>query len=224
VSEVFIVINGGGKVASYLARTLIERGHDVALIEKRSAVAEKLASELPKRPLIILGDGCDVSFQEDAGVGHADVFAAVTGDDDDNLVSCQLAKTAFGVPRAVARVNNPKNEHIFNALGIEAISSTTIISRMIEEESTIGDIRTLATLRKGNMAVVEIELPTDRCVVCDKRVSELRLPVDCVLFAIVRGDEIMTVHGDTSLQAGDVVMAFTSVEHEATLKRALTGG
>jgi trk system potassium uptake protein TrkA len=217
VSEVFIVINGGGKVASYLARTLIERGHDVALIEKRSAVAEKLASELPKRPLIILGDGCDVSF-------HADVFAAVTGDDDDNLVSCQLAKTAFGVPRAVARVNNPKNEHIFNALGIEAISSTTIISRMIEEESTIGDIRTLATLRKGNMAVVEIELPTDRCVVCDKRVSELRLPVDCVLFAIVRGDEIMTVHGDTSLQAGDVVMAFTSVEHEATLKRALTGG
>ncbi|MBE3074288.1 MAG: hypothetical protein IMZ75_04995 [Actinobacteria bacterium] len=94
---------------------------------------------------------------------------------------------------------------------------------MIEEESTIGDIRTLATLRKGNMAVVEIELPSDRCVVCDKRVADLKLPVDCVLFAIVRGEEIMTVHGDTTLQAGDVVMAFTSVEHEATLKRALTG-
>ena len=219
----FIVINGGGKVASYLARTLIESGHAVALIEKRPEVAEKLASELPKHPLIIIGDGCDVTFQEDAGVGHADVFAAATGDDDDNLVSCQLARTAFGVPRSVARVNNPKNEHIFNALGIEAISSTTIISRMIEEETTIGDIRTLATLRKGNMAVVEIELPTDRCVVCDKRVSELRLPVDCVLFAIVRGDDIMTVHGDTTLQSGDMVMAFTHVEHEATLKKALTG-
>jgi trk system potassium uptake protein TrkA len=220
---VFIVVNGGGKVASYLARQLIERGHQVALIEKRPEVAEKLSTELSKHPLIIIGDGCDVSFQEDAGVGHADVFAAVTGDDDDNLVSCQLAKTAFGVPRAVARVNNPKNEHIFNALGIEAISSTTIISRMIEEESTIGDIRTLATLRKGNMAVVEIELPTDRCVVCDKRVADLKLPVDCVLFAIVRGEEIMTVHGDTTLQAGDVVMAFTNVEHEEALKRALTG-
>lgn len=219
----YIVVNGGGKVASYLARYLIERGHSVALIEKRPEVAEKLSSELPKHPLIIIGDGCDVSFQEDAGVGHADVFAAVTGDDDDNLVSCQLAKTAFGVPRAVARVNNPKNEHIFNALGIEAISSTTIISRMIEEESVIGDIRTLATLRKGNMAVVEIELPVDRCVVCNKRVAELNLPVDCVLFAIVRGDEIMTVHGDTTLEPGDVVMAFTSTEHEATLKRALTG-
>ena len=219
----FIVCNGGGKVASYLAKHLIERGHDVAVIEKRSEIAEKLATELPRHPLIIVGDGCDVSFQEDAGVGHADVFAAVTGDDDDNLVSCQLAMTAFGVPRAVARVNNPKNEHIFNALGIEAISSTTIIARMIEEESTIGDIRTLATLRRGNMAVVEIELPTDRCVVCDKRVSELKLPVDCVLFAIVRGDDVMTVHGETTLQAGDVIMAFTNVEHEATLKRALTG-
>jgi trk system potassium uptake protein TrkA len=220
---VYIVVNGGGKVASYLARHLIERGHSVAVIEKRPQVADKLAIELPKHPLIIVGDGCDVSFQEDAGVGHADVFAAVTGDDDDNLVSCQLAKTAFGVPRAVARVNNPKNEHIFNALGIEAISSTTIISRMIEEESTIGDIRTLATLRKGNMAVVEIQLPTDRCVVCDRAVKDLKLPVDCVLFAIIRGEAIMTVHGDTTLQAGDVVMAFTSVEHEPALKRALTG-
>ena len=219
----FIVINGGGKVASYLARTLIERGHAVALIEKRPEVADKLASELPKHPLIIIGDGCDVAFQEDAGVGHADVFAAVTGDDDDNLVSCQLARTAFGVPRAVGRVNNPKNEHIFNALGIEAISSTTIISRMIEEESVIGDIRTLATLRKGNMAVVEVQLPVDRCIVCGKRVADLNLPVDCVMFAIIRGEEIMTVHGDTTMEPGDIVLAFTSVEHEAALKKALTG-
>lgn len=219
----FIVINGGGKVASFLANTLLERGHTIALIEKREVVAEKLAAELPKHPLIILGDGCDVSFQEDAGVGHADVFAAVTGDDDDNLVSCQLAKTAFGVPRCVARVNNPKNQHIFNALGIEAISSTSIIARMVEEETTISDIRTLASLRKGNMAVVEIDLPTDRCVVCDVRVADLDLPVDCVLFAIVRGDDVITVHGDTTMQAGDVVVAFTAVEHEAQLKRALTG-
>jgi trk system potassium uptake protein TrkA len=219
----FIVINGGGKVASFLARTLLDNGHSIALIEKRDTVAEKLATELPKHPLIILGDGCDVSFQEDAGVGHADVFAAVTGDDDDNLVSCQLAKTAFGAPRCVARVNNPKNAHIFNALGIEAISSTSIIARMIEEETAIGDLRTLASLRKGNMAVVEIELPTDRCRVCDKKVRDLALPVDCVLFAIVRGDDVITVHGDTTLQAGDVVVAFTAVQHEANLKRALTG-
>ncbi len=219
----YVVINGGGKVASYLARTLLERGHTVAVIEKRREVAEKLALELPRTPLIIIGDGCDVGYQEDAGVGRADVFVAATGDDDDNLVSCQLAKVAFGVPRAVSRVNNPKNERIFNALGIEAISSTTIISRMIEEETTIGDIRTLFSLRKGNMAVVEVELPTDRCVVCGKKVADLKLPVDCILVAIIRGEEVITVHGDTELDAGDTVIAFTRTEHEATLKKALTG-
>lgn len=219
----YIVINGGGKVASYLARTLIEANHDVALIEKRDEVVDKLAQELPSRTLIIQGDGCDAAYQEDAGVARADVFAAVTGDDDDNLVACQLAKVAFGVPRTVARVNNPKNEHIFNALGIEAISSTTIISRMIEEEATIGDIRTLTTLRKGNMAIVEIALPTDRCVVCNKAVASLDLPSDCVLVAIVRGEEAITVHGDTELLPGDVIIAFTNVAHERALKKALTG-
>jgi len=220
----YIVINGGGKVGSYLARTMLESGHDVALIEKRAEIVEKLVSELPGRVLLIHGDGCDAAFQEDAGVGRAEVFVATTGDDDDNLVACQLAKVAFGLPRAIARVNNPKNEHIFNALGIEAISSTTIISRMIEEEATVGDIRTLIALRKGNMAIVEIELPTDRCVVCNKAVSELDLPVDCILVALVRGeDEVVTVHGDTLLQPGDQVIAFTAVEHEKTLKKALTG-
>ena len=221
----YIVINGGGKVASYLAKLMVEAGHDIALIEKRAEIVEKLVAELPRQVLVIHGDGCDAMYQEDAGVGRADVFVASTGDDDDNLVACQLARVAFGIPRAIARVNNPKNEHIFNALGIEAISSTTIISRMIEEEATVGDIRTLIALRKGNMAIVEVELPTDRCVVCDKSVAELNLPSDCILIAIVRGDddEVVTVHGDTRLQPGDVVIAFTAVEREKALKRALTG-
>lgn len=219
----FIVINGGGKVASYLAATMLNNGHDVALIEKRAEVVEKLVAELPRRALVIHGDGCDAIYQEDAGVGRADVFVASTGDDDDNLVACQLAKVAFGVPRAIARVNNPKNEHIFNALGIEAISSTTIISRMIEEEAIVGDLRTLISLRKGNMAIVEIELPTDRCVVCNKQIATLDLPVDCILVALIRDEEVVTVHGDTELLPGDVVIAFTAVEHERALKKALTG-
>lgn len=218
----YVVINGGGKVASYLARQLLEHGHAVSLIEKREEVARKLATELPGDPLIILGDGCDSVYQEDAGVTRADVFVAATGDDD-NLVACQLAKIAFGVPRAVARVNNPKNEHIFHALGIEAISSTTIISRLIEEEATIGDMRTLMALRKGDMAIVEIELPVDRCVVCGKKVADLDLPVDCVIVALLRGESVMAVHGDTEMQPGDVVIAFTNVSHERALKKALTG-
>jgi trk system potassium uptake protein TrkA len=220
----YIVINGGGKVASHLATLMMEHGHDVAIIERREEIVDKIVAELPSDILVIHGDGCDSTYQEDAGVGRADVFVASTGDDDDNLVACQLAKVAFGVPRTVARVNNPKNERIFNALGIEAISSTTIIARMIEEEATVGDLRTLINLRQGNMAIVEIELPTDRCVVCNKKVAELPLPVDCVLVALVRGeDDVVTVHGDTELMPGDLVIAFTAVEHEMALKKALTG-
>lgn len=219
----YVVINGGGKVASYLARQLLENGHAVAVIEKREEIAQKLITELPGEPLIIHGDGCDSLYQEDAGVSRADVFVAATGDDDDNLVACQLARVAFGVPRAVARVNNPKNEHIFHTLGVEAISSTTIISRLIEEEATVGDIRTLMALRKGNMAIVEIELPVDRCVVCGKKVAELNLPVDCLIVALIRGDDAMPVHGDTQMEPGDVVIAFTNVAHERALKKALTG-
>jgi len=219
----YIVINGGGKVGAYLARTLLERDHKVAVIEKRESVAAKLAVELPDEALIIVGDGCDMRYQEDAGTGGADVFTSATGDDDDNLVACQLAKVAFGVARTIARVNSPRNERIFNTLGIEAISSTTIISRMIEEEATVGDMRTLISLRKGNMAIVEIELPLDRCVVCSKRVMDLNLPVDCILIAIVRGDSIITVHGETVMEPGDMVLAFTKTEHEKILKKALTG-
>lgn len=220
----YIVINGGGKVGSSLARQMIDAGHNVAVIEKRDEVIDKLAGELPRRALIIHGDGCDVSYQEDAGVGRADVFAAVAGDDDDNLVSCHLAKVAFAVPRAVSRVNNPKNEGIFTALGIEAISSTNIIARLIEEEALVGDIRTLTTLRKGNMAIIEIELPVDRCAVCDRPVSTLPLPPDCVLVAVVRGDESTEiVAGDTVILPGDTVIAFTSVRSERALKKLLTG-
>ncbi len=152
----YIVINGGGKVGSYLGRALADKGHHVAIIEKRAEVLNKLTEELPTDVLLIEGDGCDVKFQEDAGVGHAEVFVAVTGEDEDNLVSCQLAKVRFNVGRTVARVNSPKNEHIFNALGIEAISATTVISRLIEEEMSAGEVSTLHILKKGRLALVEI--------------------------------------------------------------------
>lgn len=219
----YVVINGGGKVGSYLARQLLDNGHAVAMIEKRADISHKLIGELGGRGLIILGDGCDSVVQEDAGVGRADVFVSATGDDDDNLVACQLAKVAFGVPRTIGRVNNPKNERIFNTLGIEAISSTTIISRLIEEESTVGDIHTIMALRKGNMAIVEIELPTDRCTVCGKAISALNLPSDCRIIALMRGEETIQTTGATELQPGDVVIAFTNINHERALKKALTG-
>src|SRR5512138_2054211 len=221
--HMYVVINGGGKVGSYLARTLAGKGHDVAVIERRTEVIRKLAEELPTRALLIEGDGCDVRYQEDAGVGRAQVFAAVTGDDDDNLVSCQLAKVHFNVKRAVARVNSPKNEHIFHALGIEAISSTTVISRLIEEEVTVGDIIRLHTLQKGQLGLVEIDLPTDRCVVCHKKLSELELPEDTVLVSIMRGEKVVIPKGSTRLEPGDRVIAVCAPGHEEELRRVLKG-
>jgi trk system potassium uptake protein len=218
----YVVISGGGKVGSYLARNLVTKGHRVAVIEKRSEVLEKLAEELPTEVLLIEGDGCDVKYQEDAGVGHADIFAAVTGNDDDNLVSCQLARARFSVKRTVARINSPKNEHIFHALGIEGISSTTIISRLIEEEATIGDIIRLHTLKKG-ISLVEIDLLNDHCWACNKKVHELNLLEGCVLVAIVRGDRVIVPKGDTMIETGDRVLAVTVLGKEAELRRILQG-
>jgi trk system potassium uptake protein TrkA len=219
----YIVINGGGKVGSYLGRALADKGHHVAIIEARAEVVNKLTEELPTDVLLIEGDGCDVKFQEDAGVEHAEVFVAVTGEDEDNLVSCQLAKVRFNVARTVARVNSPKNEHIFNALGIEAISATTIISRLIEEEMSTGEVSTLHFLKKGRLALVEMTLPAEHCRVCHKQVSELELPGNTVLVAVIQGEKVIVPRGDTVMEAGDMVIAVTPVEQEEELRRLLMG-
>jgi trk system potassium uptake protein TrkA len=219
----YVVISGGGKVGSYLARNLVKKGHGVVIIEKRPEVLERLAEELPTEVLLIEGDGCDVKYQEDAGVGHADIFAAVTGNDDDNLVSCQLARARFAVKRTVARINSPKNEHIFNALGIEGISSTTIISQLIEEEATISDIIRLHTLKKGQISLVEIDVPDDHCPVCNKKVYELNLPEGSVFVAIVRGDKVIVPKGDTVMERGDRVLAVVALGKEVEIRRILQG-
>lgn len=217
----YIVINGAGKVGSHLAHILEAAGNDIAVIEKKKSVCEQLASEL--KALIINGDGCDIIYLEDAGIKKADVFAAVTGDDDDNMVSCQLAKEVFGVKRTVARVNSPKNEHIFYQLGIEGISSTTVISQLIQEEATVGDILTLHTLKKGRLALVEVDMPKDRCKVCDVPVKDLKLPRDCVLVSIIRDSTVLVPTGDTKLMPGDSVLAVTNIEQEEKLKKILVG-
>lgn len=217
----YIVVNGAGKVGSHLCEILINAGHSVAIIDKRDDVCEKMAEH--GGYLVIKGDACDIRSLEEAGIKKADVFAAVTGDDDDNLVSCQLAKTTYGVPRTVARVNSPKNEHIFYQLGIEGISSTTVISQLIQEEATVGDILTLRTLKKGELALVEVELPKDKCKVCNVPVKDLNLPEKCVLVSILRDNAVLIPTADTILKPGDSVIAVTNIEQESKLKDALIG-
>jgi trk system potassium uptake protein TrkA len=220
---VYVTINGGGEVGSFLARTLTGKGHAVSVIDRRPEAIERLAEELPPTTLLVEGDGCDVAALEDAGVDRADVFAAVTPQDEENLVSCQLARLHFGVHRAVARVNSPRNEAAFHALGIEAISSTTVISRLIEEQLTVGDIIRLYTLQKGQLGIVEVEVLAGARAADGRSVAELGLSDDIVLVSLARGDRLLVPRGRTRLQAGDRVVAVTLAGHESELVRLLRG-
>lgn len=217
----YIIVNGAGKVGLHIAEILSAAEHTVAVIEKKIDICRQLAEQLDN-VLVIHGDGCDVRYQEDAGINRADVFAAVTGDDDDNLVACQLAKVSFGVPRTVARINNPKNEHIFHELGIEGISSTTVIAQLIQEEATIGDILTLRTIRHGEFALVEVNLPVGSAA-GGKKIGDLALPNDCTIVTVLRGSEIIIPEPESVLEDGDSVLAITALVQEAELKEALTG-
>ena len=208
-------------MGSYLARDLVGKGQRVAVIERNRETGERLAAET--EAAVVLGDGCDLRYLEEAGVGEADVFAAVTGDDDDNLVACQLVRTYFRVSHVVARINNPRNEGVFRKLGVEGISSTSVIAQVIEERTTVGEIVDLYTLKKGGLVVVELDLPEDRCVSCGVPLCDLGLPRGCVLVSVIRGDELFIPKGDTLLEPGDAVIAVTRPEKESELKRILIG-
>jgi trk/ktr system potassium uptake protein len=219
VRAIHIVISGGGMVGSFIAKELSGK-HSVVVIEKNPERCERLATSTSA--MVINGDACDYRYQQEARVDRADVFAAVTGDDDDNLVACQLAKTSFDVPRTVARVNNPKNERIFNLMGVEAISSTTVISHLIEEETTVGDIITLHVMKKGKLAIIEVDVPGAGCKACGTPIKSLGLPEGCVLVSVIRGDEVIVPAGDDTLNPGDSVIAVTKVDKEERLKKILT--
>jgi trk system potassium uptake protein len=214
----YIVLAGGGKVGRFIAVELLGDGHAVTIIERVEQRCENLLRDHDL--LVIHGDACDVRYLEQARLERADVFVATTGDDDDNFVACQLARTSFGVPRVISRVNTPRNEEIFSKLDIEAVSTTTLISRLIREEVTVGDLIHLYTLRRGKANLVEIDLPTgDR--VPSPPVMELGLPVESVLVCIFRGEETVIPHGETILLPGDQVIALTTPELEEELRTAV---
>jgi trk system potassium uptake protein len=215
---VYVVIAGGGKVGRFIAVELIRDGHDVTIIEKVEDRCEQLLRDHDL--LVIHGDACDVRYLEQARPERADVFAATTGDDDDNFVACQLALTSFGVPRAIARVNSPRNEEIFERMNIEAVSTTSLISRLIREEVTVGELIHLYTLRGGKVNLVEIDIPPeeDRAPV---PVADLRLPEESVLVCIFRDDDTIIPRGTTKLRPGDQVIALTTPALEDELRSAV---
>ena len=204
----YIVINGGGKVGEYLATVLLRSGNEVAIIERDISVADRLSMLLQGRYLIIRGDGCDSRYQEDAGIRKADVFVAATGQDDNNLVSCEIASRIYDVPRCIARVNAPKNQRIFRALGIESISSTEMIANLIEEETLMGTVSVVSSLTHGNVVLSEIPVPHMRHHDNDKGIAayDVPMPENSLIAAVSTKDEVQVVGEDTVLYPGDTAI------------------
>jgi len=217
----YIVIVGAGKVGYFLAKRLYKDKHTVSIVDKDRVVCEEAARELDI--LVINGDGCDPNILEEAGITKADVLASVTGDDEDNLIICQLAKEKFKIQRTVGRVNNPDNEHTFAELGVDVpVDSTKIIAKVIEEEVSFSDFVNLMSFKRGKLAIVRVDLPSDSPVI-NKEVKDIRLPADSVLVSLVRGEEVIVPKGDTVLKEGDDVIALTLIGNEPALLNLLVG-
>lgn len=216
----YVVLVGGGKVGYYLTRTLQGAGHEALLIEERGDRASRIIQELGN--VVLVGDGCETTVLEEAGISRADCVAAVTGHDEDNLVVCQVAKERFGVPRTIARINNPKNKEIFQRLGIDSVvSSTEVIYHMIEQQIPTGDVIPLAALRKGEIEIVEADL-VDHSPVVGKTLANIELPPDSVVISVLRGEKVLLPTGDTELQSGDTVIALVKAVQEEHFRRVFS--
>lgn len=217
----FVIIVGGGKTGSQLATQLISGGHQVKLIEDRPSVLEKLRQELPD-DIIVAGDGSSPSVLEGAGIDHAQVLAVVTGEDEDNLVITTLGRFEFGVPRIIARVNNPKNVWLFTPdMGVDvALSQSDILAKLIAEEMSLGDMMTLLKLRKGEFSIVE-EKVDPRAVVVGKMLRDIELPPQCVFAAVIRKGQLIVPNGNTELAPVDEVIALVHASQAAKLAKLL---
>ncbi|MFH1259862.1 MAG: NAD-binding protein [Elusimicrobiota bacterium] len=211
----YIVIVGAGKVGYNLAKLLLKGEHEVSVIEKSKERYSTVVDDLGEA--VIYGDGVESTVLKEAGANRADVLVAVTGDDEDNLVICQMAKVMFLVPRTIARINDPENEDIFTGLGIDAtVSSTMIINSLIEQKVDATLIMPLLTLNGGNIEVVQAEM-SGSSALANKLVSQIKLPPDCILIAVLRANEIIIPRGDTLLKANDVIISLVKKENEKAL-------
>jgi len=217
----YVIIVGAGKVGYFLAQRMLLNKHTVCIVEKDKVVCEDIAKKMEL--VVIHGDGCDPRILEEAGIRRSNVLAAVTGDDEDNLIVCQLAKEIFSVKRTVARVNNPSNEHTFSELGIDVpIDSTKIIAKIIEDEVSFSDFVNLMSFKRGKLSIVRVDLPENSPVI-NKRIQDIHLPADSVFVSIVRKEEVIVPKGITVLETGDDIIALTLVGNEQQLLSALLG-
>ena len=220
-----VVIAGGGSVGKFIAAQLHDGGHDVLLIENDPAVVRRaMADREPPGVTWFQADACEVSKLAEAEVDKADVVAAVTGDDEDNLVISLLAKQEFGVPRVVARVNNPKNEWMFNQMwGVDvSVSTPHLITALVEEAVSVGSFVRLLSFEGGRAKLAEVTL-ADGSPAADHEIAELGLPRDSTVVAVVRNDRVVVPRGDTMIRVGDEVLVLVTTDSEEDVRRILTG-
>jgi trk system potassium uptake protein TrkA len=220
-----VVIAGGGAVGTFIGGELRQAGHDVDIIEIEAGRVEK-ARTTGEPPDVAwhLADACEINSLDRIGVGQADVVAAVTGDDEDNLVISLLAKQEFAVPRVVARVNNPKNEWLFNEnWGVDvAVSTPHLLTALVEEAVSVGTLVRLLSFEGGRASLIEVTLAGESPA-ADREIVDLGLPRDSTIVAIVRNDHVVVPRGDSRLLAGDEVLVLVTADSIDDVRKILTG-
>ncbi len=212
-----VIIVGGGRTGSELARMLLNQGHQVKVIDDRPAMIERLNRELGADK-VVMGDVSSPSALEAAGITQANVLAAVTAEDEANLVATTLGRFEFNVPRTIARVNNPDNAWMFTPeMGVDvALNQAEILAKLIAEEMSLGDMMTLLKLRKGQYSIVEEKVhPTS--LTAGRTLTELDLPRQCVIIAVIRKGDLLIPRGDLKLEASDEVFALAHASQVADL-------
>ncbi|HVW80434.1 MAG TPA: TrkA family potassium uptake protein [Mycobacteriales bacterium] len=217
-----VCIAGAGNVGRSIARELVGNGHEVTLIEREPKAFK--TDSVPGASWL-LADACELSSLEQAELQDCNVVIAATGDDKVNLVLSLLAKTEYGVPRVVARVNHPKNEWLFNeAWGVDvAVSTPRLLSALVEEAVTVGDLVRLLSFREGEANLVEVTLPADTPH-AGTRVGSVAWPADVTLVAILRDAHVLTPTADDPMEAGDELLFVSAPDQEEALHALLTGG
>ena len=220
-----VIIAGGGSVGRYTAREMVASGHTVTIIDNDRATLREYQSRAESNGIEWhFGDACDYSVLDSVGIRQADVVASVTGDDEDNLVVSLLAKQEFGVPRVVARVNNPKNYWMFNQMwGVDvSVSTPHLITSLVQEATTVGNFVRLMQLKGGRAELVEVTL-ADTSPAVNKSLAELAMPRSATIVAIVREERVMVPTKDMVLRAGDEVVALITEDAEAAVSKLLIG-
>jgi len=215
-----VAIAGAGSVGTAIARDLHANGHEVLVLEQDPALVERRRTELDVT--WIAADACEVASLDAAGLSSVDVVVAATGDDEDNLVISLLSKQEFAVPRVVARVNNAKNQWLFNdGWGVDvAVSTPQLMTALVEEAVSVGSLVRLMQFQGGDAHLVEVTLAEDSPAV-GNHIDGLGVPRSATIVAIVRGDRLVTPRADTVLQSGDEVLILTTVDAESAVRELL---